>query len=814
MTAMKVVLTEKPSVARDIAAFLGATARHEGWLEGAGYQVTWALGHLVELQEPQDYDPALKRWSLASLPFVPERFQLKVIDDAGARKQFGIVKRLFKGATELICATDAGREGELIFRFILEMAGGTKRPVRRLWLSSLTEDAIRDAFRRLKPAADYERLHAAARCRAESDWIVGLNATRFYTVQGGSSGLLWSVGRVQTPVLAMIVARDDEIRTFKPEPYWELKTKYRETVFDHVGDRFKKSEDADAVLARVRGQPFTVDTVERKPERLPPPQLFDLTELQREMNRRHGFSAAATLKIAQALYEAKMITYPRTDSRHIGNDMKAPVADTLRKLAPRWQQIAKLNLAALPFNGRIVDDAKVTDHHAILPSGKAPGALGPQEQKVYDAVVLRLIAAFYPACEKEVTSVHGRASDVPFKARGVRIVKPGWTELYPRKAAPAKPEEQELPAFTPREAGPHEPFVKQGETTPPKAFTESTLLSAMETAGRRVTDEALKEALKARGLGTPATRAAIIETLLKRSYIARDQKALVATDLGRYLIARVHDRALKSPEMTGEWESRLREIEAGRLERLRFMQDIGRYIGELIRSGGRPQIDPARLGECPRCAKPVIEGKRAFGCSGWRDGCRFVLPREHEGLELSPAQVRELLQCRVTLEPVTLPGASGPQVLRLTDTGVVTPVPVPAARPPPQRAPAAAERAPRPAKKPRGFAERGDARRPKPEREPKAPAGPPGKIGTCPLCNSDVVDRPKSYGCSGWAAGCQFAIWKTIAGKKITEKMAKALLGKGKSPRIKGFKSKAGKAFEAQLKLEGGQVVFDFQQEG
>ena len=579
---MKVVLAEKPSVARELAAFLGAGSRREGYFEGQGYQVTWALGHLATLKEPEDYDPALKRWSLTTLPIVPDRFAVKLLDEKGARQQFAVVKRLFLAADELICATDAGREGELIFRYILELTGATDTPARRLWLNSLTITAIRAAFSHLRPLADYDALYAAARCRSQADWLVGLNATRYYTVRHRSAGgLLWTVGRVQTPVLAMIVRRDDEIRAFKPEPFWELLTLYRKVTFKFAGDRFAQEEAARAVLDRVQGQPFVVQAVERKEERELPPQLYDLTELQRDMNRRHGLSADATLKAAQALYEAKLITYPRTDSRYLTNDMKGQLPGILEELRPlKPDEIARLDLGALNFTARLINDAKVADHYAILPTGKHPGQLAPPQQKVYEAVVIRLIAVFYPACVKEVTTVTGVSNEVLFRARGVRILEPGWTQLYPARDD-KKADEQELPEFRPGESGPHEPFIKKGETTPPKPYTEAALLGAMETAGKLVDDEALKEALKEKGLGTPATRASIIETLLQRGYITREKKALTATSAGRYLIALVQNRGLKSPELTGEWEAKLREIEHGRLDAGHFMAEIIKYTGEI-----------------------------------------------------------------------------------------------------------------------------------------------------------------------------------------------------------------------------------------
>ncbi|QDV33775.1 type IA DNA topoisomerase [Tautonia plasticadhaerens] len=813
---MIVVIAEKPSVARELAAFLGASQRREGYLEGNGHRVTWALGHLVTLKEPEDYDPALKKWSLERLPIVPDRFELKPIAEKGAGAQLAVVRRLLREADEVIVATDAGREGELIARSILELTGTASKPARRLWLSSLTREAIRDAFARLRPLSDYDDLYAAARCRSEADWLVGLNATRYQTVRQRSTGVLWSVGRVQTPVLALIVRRDEEIRTFRPEPFWELMTKYRSVTFSHAGGRFTAEDEARTLLDRVIGQPFVVSKVERKTERVPPPQLFDLTELQREMNRRFGLSADATLKAAQQLYESKLISYPRTDSRHLGRDLKGKIPgilDDLRDLKP--DEVAGLDLGHLPFTGRIVDDSKVSDHHAIIPTGKKPGPLDPASQKVFDAIVVRLIAAFYPPCVKEVTTVLGSSAEVPFRARGVRVVEPGWTALYPRKSDDGREDEQDLPEFLPGESGPHEPFVRRGETTPPKPYTEATLLAAMETAGRLVEDEELRAALKDRGLGTPATRASIIETLLTRGYISREKKNLIASDLGRYLIALVRSRELKSPELTGEWEARLREIERGGLDPARFMAEIARFTSAIVDGTAEAPVDPGRLGECPRCGRPVIRGKRAFGCSGWKDGCPFVLDRSFEGITLDDDQIRELLQLRVLPRPVSIRSMDS-AILRLADSGDLLPIPVPQGRPRPSTArPGAREQSGRPrprsgsrSSSPKGQSDSEPAVATRPRAQGEEFAAVP--VGTCPRCGSEVVEQPKSWGCSSWKGGCSFAIWKSMSGKRITARMAKALLTKGRTAKLKGFKSKAGKPFEAVLVLDGGEVRFDF----
>ena len=798
---MEVILTEKPSVAREIAAFVGARTRHDGYLEGNGYQVTWAYGHLVELKEPHDYDPTLKRWSLESLPFIPTRFELKLIKDTRSRQQFAIIKRLFQSADRIICATDAGREGELIFRYILTMTGCKGKLLSRLWLSSLTTAAIRTAFGKLRPGSDYDRLYAAARCRNEADWIVGLNATRNYTVRYGTQGLLWSVGRVQTPVLAMIVRRDDEIRTFKPEPFWELTTRYRAVVFKYLPGRFSRESDAQSRLKDVQGHPFTITKVDRKEERSQPPQLYDLTELQRDMNRRFGFSADATLKAAQALYEAKLITYPRTDSRYLSKDMKTQIPGIFRNLRPhRPQEIERLNLDALPFTGRIINDRKITDHHAIIPAGNLPEKLSSIQQRVFEAVLTRLIAAFYPSCLKEVTSVDGVANRTPFRARGVRVVHPGWTEIDRRGGKDPhegqEADQQSLPVFKPGESGPHEPLIKQGETSPPRHFTENTLLGAMETAGKSVDDEQLREALKSKGLGTPATRAAIIETLLRRRYILRDKKKLLATDLGRYLMAIVRDVELKSPELTGKWEAKLRDIEAKRLAPEQFMDEIAQYTARIIREAEVGLADDRSWGNCPRCGCPVIEGKRGYGCSAWKDGCKFVLWPIYKDRELEPADIRELLQRHVLPRPVEL--SAGPMILALTDSGEVTEIAIPS---PEQQAGKI---------KQKRSASGGSRKHSKKDGKRDSADAASDALGACPLCTAEVRERPKSYSCSGWKQGCKFVIWKTIAGKRISRPTAKMLLAKGQSRQLKGFKSKAGKPFEARLKLVHGKVQLEF----
>ena len=676
---MKVILSEKPSVAKEIAAYLGAKNRFEGYYEGNGYQVTWAFGHLIALKDPDEYDPALKRWTLATLPFIPKEFELKVVEDKGIRKQFSIIKSLFKTAKELICATDAGREGELIFRYILSMTKWEKKEWKRLWLSSLTEEALQTAFNNMKEGHAYDNLYAAAKCRSESDWIVGLNATRNFTVRYGNGKILWSVGRVQTPVLAMIVHRDDEIRYFKSESFFELYTKYREVIFKYNLSRFKDKLSAEGILKNIEGKPFKLDKIECKKENEAPPLLYDLTELQRDMNRRYAFSAADTLAIAQELYEHKLTTYPRTDSKYLTTDLKKQVKETLahlKKIKPA--ELEPIDLENLNFSNRIINDKKVSDHTAIIPTGKLPKNLSSKSELVYDAIVIKLIAAFYPACVKEHTIVEGSVEKEPFIARGVAILIPGWTLLYPKKTVDIKNNEekdkegvQEFPLFKKGESGPHNPYVKEGKTKPPAHFNENALLGAMETAGRFVEDEVLKEALKEKGLGTPATRAAIIETLIKRSYILRNGKSLMATDLGRYLIALISDPNLKSPDLTGEWEAKLKGIEQGKFSSTAFMEAIAQFTKQLIGSSDISLINHEIYGLCPRCKSPIIKGSKGYGCSKWKEGCNFVLWREYKGIELNEGQIRTLLQKRILVQPIL------GHMLTLSEGGFLGEIPVP-----------------------------------------------------------------------------------------------------------------------------------------
>jgi DNA topoisomerase-3 len=684
---MKVIITEKPSVARDIAGVLKITGKKNGYIEGRGCAITWAFGHLVTLLDPGEYDPALKKWSLSSIPFVPKEFKLKLIENRGVSEQFETIKNLCQNAEEIICATDAGREGELIFRYILALSDCEDKPIRRLWLSSLTPDAIKDAFKDLKDGHDYDPLYEAARCRSESDWIVGLNATRYYTVRHGRTGgsgdrVLWSIGRVQTPVLAMIVQRDDEVFKFRPQPFWELTTKYRDVVFKHTGKRFEKPDKAQLLLEKITGQPFSITGVTGKQKKEQPPQLFDLTTLQREINKSHGLSAADTLTATQNLYESKLVTYPRTDSRYLSADMKPRIPKIFEQLKSiRAEQIQLLELTKLPFTKRIVDDKKVTDHHAIIPTGMTPRSIGHNEQLVYEAIVTQFIAAFYPVCVKKITTVDGQSNTVKFQAKGTLIVEPGWSVLFPKKKKKKKEDgtddEQTLPAFEKNESGAHEPSMREGKTKPPKSFNENTLLGAMESAGKFVDDDTMREALKERGIGTPATRAAIIETLLRRNYIRRNKKQIRATDMGRCLIALIHDPLLKSPEMTGEWEEKLKQIERKEANAADFMSGIAAYTRGLIENSSSAQLDTTRLGDCPLCGKKVIQGKTAYGCSGWKEGCDFVIEARYKDLALTRNQLQVLLQMHIL--PYSVRIENQPRLLILSKQGFIMDIALPSA---------------------------------------------------------------------------------------------------------------------------------------
>lgn len=642
---MIVCIAEKPSVARDIARILGATTSKDGYMEGNGYQVTWTFGHLCELKEPNDYQPNWRYWTLAALPMVPARFGIKLIPNEGIEKQFNIISKLYADADEIINCGDAGQEGELIQRWVMQMAH-VKCPVKRLWISSMTDEAIKEGFQNLKPQESYESLYLAGLCRAIGDWMLGMNATRLYTLMYGLNHQVLSIGRVQTPTLALIVQRQKEIDNFKPEPYWILSTIYRDTLFTAAAGRFNSEEEGRQAFTLIEGRPFTVKSVEKKQGKEAPRQLYDLTSLQVDCNRKFGFSAELTLNLIQGLYEKKLTTYPRVDTQYLSDDIyaKCPsilngVSQTTRSGQKPYLEIIK-QLAAispkLPKTKRVFDSSKVTDHHAIIPTGQTPSGLTDNEQHVYDLVARRFIAAFYPDCKFATTTVIGEVQEVDaavetsekeggkgieFKATGKEILDAGWRAVYTKaeqteddhpdntdnttdSQRQQDSEEATLPSFSRGESGSHKPTLTEKQTQPPKHYTEASLLRAMETAGKLVDDDELRAAMKENGIGRPSSRAGIIETLFKRNYIRRQRKNLVATPTGIQLIDTIHEKLLTSVELTGIWEKKLRDIEHHRYQPAQFIEELKQQVGEIVSDVMHDNSNRTIEGEAPD-EKPV-----------------------------------------------------------------------------------------------------------------------------------------------------------------------------------------------------------------
>lgn len=613
---MIVCIAEKPSVAREIAQVLGANRPMDGFMEGNGYQVTWTFGHLCELKEPQDYSPMWKRWSLSQLPMIPERFGIKLKADKGVEKQFQTIARLIQGADSIVNCGDAGQEGELIQRWVMQMAQA-KCPVKRLWISSLTEESIRQGFQELKEQDQYQTLYEAGLMRAIGDWLLGMNATRLYTQKyaSGQQQVL-SIGRVQTPTLALIVKRQQEIEQFQPLPYWVLSTIYRDTVFTAImkeGDRgFATQEEGEAALASISDAPFTVTEVQEKKGTEAAPRLFDLTSLQVECNKRLGFSADTTLQLIQSLYEKKLTTYPRVDTTYLSDDIYPKCPGILNGLTAYFPLMERIKGKPLAKSKKVFDSKKVTDHHAIIPTGVPAQGMTEMEAKVYDLVSRRFIGIFYPDCKFTATTVKGEVGDVKMKATGRVINDPGWKILWAKTATDedekAADEEKTLPQFTKGESGPHTPTLTEKQTTPPKPYTEATLLRAMETAGKTVDNEELREALKENGIGRPSTRAAIIETLFRRHYIRKERKNLWATPTGVELISLIHEEILMSAELTGRWEKKLRQIERREYEAKTFLDELKAMVSEIVMSVLRDNT--ARHVPCIVPAKEKSKGKK------------------------------------------------------------------------------------------------------------------------------------------------------------------------------------------------------------
>ena len=673
---MKLCIAEKPSVAREIAKILGAKHNNDGFIEGNGYWVTWTFGHLCTLQEPDDYKASWKKWSIYDLPILPERFDTKLIKRKGIGKQFNTIKRLCKQAEVVINCGDAGQEGELIQRWVLKQAG-YKGKVLRLWISSLTPEAIRNGFKSLKNASDYDNLYYAGSSRAIGDWLLGINATRLYTLKYGGYKQMLSIGRVQTPTLAMIVQRHHEIMNFKPEPFWELHTLYREINFQYIKGRFTKQEEGEQLLQQVTGHPFTIISFEKKKGKELPPKLFDLTSLQVNCNKRFGYSADQTLKIVQALYEKKLVTYPRVDTTYLPNDMYPKIHGILSKLTNYSQFTLPLLGKTIRKSFKVFNDKKVTDHHAIIPTG-VQQTMAANEKNVYDAISRRFIAAFYPDCIVSNTTVIGEANKVQFKTTGKEILEEGWRVLYPKPKKNSnaakekkgkKEEEVVLPTFKEGETGNHEPSLIQKMTQPPKFYTEGTLLRGMETAGKQIDDDELRELMKANGIGRPSTRANIIETLFRREYIKRKRKQIHATEMGIKLIGTVHNDLLKSAELTGQWEKQLRDIATGEFSAQQFIYEMKTMVANLVKevqsdnttrriAVDTPQNQPFAKNKtqpskpknfskstCPKCQQGrILKGKTAHGCSRWKEGCDFRLPFEYAKKVLPEKQIQRLLE--------------------------------------------------------------------------------------------------------------------------------------------------------------------------
>lgn len=684
---MIVCIAEKPSVAKDIARILGATSAHNGYMEGNGYQVTWTFGHLCTLKEPNDYTDLWKHWSLSALPMIPPRFGIKLIDDDGIKRQFAVIEKLMQSADSIVNCGDAGQEGELIQRWVMQKAGA-KCPVKRLWISSMTDEAIREGFSQLKDQSEYQPLYIAGLSRAIGDWLLGMNATRLYTLKYGQNRQVLSIGRVQTPTLALIVNRQKEIDSFEPEPYWVLATVYRDTTFTATKGKFTTKEEGEAAFSTIADKPFTVTAVQKKNGTEAPPRLFDLTSLQVECNRKFSYSAETTLKIIQGLYERKLTTYPRVDTQYLSDDIYPKCPSILSGISKQYGPLMQpLMGKKLTKSKRVFDTSKVTDHHAIIPTGVPATSLTDLERNVYDLIARRFIAVFYPDCKFSTTTVLGNVEDIEFKVSGKEILSPGWRAVYAQptnQAATPTPnatsedddhnkgdEERTLPTFVKGESGPHTPTLSEKWTTPPKYYTEATLLRAMETAGKFVEDETLRAALKENGIGRPSSRAGIIETLFKRHYIRRERKNLVATATGIELIDIIHEELLKSCELTGIWEKRLRDIEHKKDDAADFINGLKQQVTEIVNDVLRdntnrrvtiltdedlkkkkkttkkktttakadnkktdtPQptppdstsADDSIIGTtCPICGKgTIIKGKTAYGCSNWRNGCTY-----------------------------------------------------------------------------------------------------------------------------------------------------------------------------------------------
>ncbi len=790
---MKVCIAEKPSVAQDIAKVLGATggSRQNGYFEGNGYYVTWVFGHLCELKEPHDYKPFWRKWLMHDLPIIPEKFGIKLKEDNGVKRQFDIISRLVEQSEEVINCGDAGQEGELIQRWVL-LKTGHQRPMKRLWISSLTEEAIKEGFENLRKGSDFDKLYAAGNARAIGDWLLGMNATRAFTLRYGRERQVLSIGRVQTPTLSLIVQRYNEIQNFVPEKYWELKTKYRGAVFSSVKGRYQKKEEADAAMQQIVGSTFTIKDVQTKEGSESAPQLFDLTSLQVECNKKYAFSADETLKLIQSLYEKKLTTYPRVDTRYLSDDIYAKVPQILGGLKPYESFVRPLLGQKIKKSKKVFDNSKVTDHHAIIPTGVPPSAsLMRNEKLVYDLVARRFIANFYPESKISTTTVMGEAARLEFKCQGKQILSAGWRDVYGKQqqSDDEKPADQDeetiMPAFIVGETGPHEPLLQEKLTQPPKLYTEGTLLKAMETAGRQVEDEELRLLMKENGIGRPSTRAAIIETLCKRKYIVREKKNLVPTITGIQLIGLIKDELLKSVELTGQWEKKLRMIEKGEYQPADFLSEMRVMVTQVVASvisdqtGPRidlvptnpapakkpakepkPKTDPKADFVCPRCGKPIVRGRSAWGCSGFRNGCTVIVPFELYGKKLTETQVRSLLKKgeTPTIKGLTLGSDKVDGKLAFDSSFSIV---------------------------------MQQAKYKEPDLSSLK----------CPLCGGSIAKGRAAWGCMNYSRGCRFVVPFIFMNKALTATHLSVLVKKRQTGVVNGFVDATGRKFRGRRVL-------------
>lgn len=793
---MKLCIAEKPSVAGEIAHVIGASQRRDGYYEGNGYCVTWTFGHLCTLKEPHDYLPEWKRWFLASLPIIPSRFGIKLIADKGVAKQFEVIRSLVAKAEMVINCGDAGQEGELIQRWVLQKAG-MACPMKRLWISSLTEEAIREGFQKLRDGSEFNNLYAAGSSRAIGDWLLGINATRLYTIKYGQQKQVLSIGRVQTPTLALIVQRHNEIENFIPEPFWELKTKYRGVIFSASRGRFASVDEGQRALGSIQGVFFEVTDFAKKEGKEGAPRLFDLTSLQVECNRKYGFSAEETLNTIQSLYEKKLTTYPRVDTTFLSDDIYPKIEGILKGLTPYKQFTEALLKGKIKKSKKVFDNSKVTDHHAIIPTGmEPPSSLSRNEKLVFDLVTRRFLANFYPDSTISTTTVQGVVSDVDFKASGKQILDPGWRVLFMTAQQKKNEDEKEeadledgedaiMPAFEKGEQGEHEPQLLEKQTQPPKPYTEATLLRAMETAGRQVDDDELRDLLKENGIGRPSTRANIIETLFRRKYIIKERKNLKPTITGIQLIDSIRNDLLKSAELTGLWEKKLREIEKGQYEVAAFMQELRQMVTDIVHhvkndySGTRIEIieDAQKPGKavaeknkdkeaehskfftCPRCGKgQMVKGHSAWGCTAYKEGCKTLIPFDFCGKKLSDAQIKQLITKGKTsvVKGFVLDGIKVDGLVALDD----------------------------------------DFQLVLQQTEQKQ--------WTCPACKQGVVVKGRSaYGCSNYKNNCQLRIPFEFMGKVLTHSQVESLVLTGTTPLIKGLLTVDGARINGRIAFDG-----------